>query len=225
VGPTRQAPSPLWARAHGTHPSAPFLARVTNKQPPLFGPAPAARHDVGGGVAASPIKCREPYPPPRATVPRTAPAAASLRPLRCRPRPPRSTQTRPPSCAALGRRPRWAADAEAGATTEVGTASTGVATEARTASTGGGLEARLGRLDGWPRWRHPCGAGKRRGRLDGDLDAARASSTERLDGDLHAMQAPRRRPRCSKCRCRLHPPHEPHTVEEPRDVHPSALPK
>jgi hypothetical protein len=88
-----------------------------------------------------------------------------------------------------------------------------------------GLEVRLGRLDGWPRWRHPRGAGKRRGCLDGDLDAARASSTERLDGDLHAMQAPQRRPRCSKCRCRLHPPHEPHTVEEPRDVHPSALPK
>jgi hypothetical protein len=103
--------------------------------------------------SSEPIRCREPYPPPRATAPRTAPATASLRHLRCRPRPPRSAPTRPPSCAALGRRPRWVA------ATEAGTASTGTATEARTASTSGGLGVGLGGLDGRPR----CSVGEQHG--------------------------------------------------------------
>jgi hypothetical protein len=148
----------------------------------MFGPPPAARHGDGGGTAVSPIKCWEPYPPPRATMPRTAPTATSLRPLRCHPQPPRSAPTRPPSCTMLGRHHQWAADAEMGwprwmAATEAGIASTGAATEARMASTGGGLGVEFGGLDGRPRWRPRCGAGASAvtstccGHFSGDLDA------------------------------------------------------
>jgi hypothetical protein len=56
---------------------------------PCSGAAPAARHDAGGGAAANPIRCREPHPPPHATEPRSAHAAASSRPPRCLPAPPR----------------------------------------------------------------------------------------------------------------------------------------
>jgi hypothetical protein len=63
----------------------------------------------------------------------------------------------------------------------------------------------------------------RRGCLGSDLDAARASSTERLDGDLHAVRVPWWRPRCGECRHRLHPPHEPHSAKESRDVREVAI--
>jgi hypothetical protein len=117
VGPTCQTPSPLWARAWD--PSISTLPRPSLRLTPttaLFGPAPVARHDVGGGAPVSPIRWSEPYHPPRATAPRTVPTTTSLRPLRCRPRPPRSAPTRPPSCTALERCPRWAADVEVGTT-------------------------------------------------------------------------------------------------------------
>jgi hypothetical protein len=63
----------------------------------------------------------------------------------------------------------------------------GATGSSRTGAGGGGLGAGLGGLDGWPRRRPPRGAGEWRGRLNGDLDATQASSTERLSGDLHTV--------------------------------------
>jgi hypothetical protein len=62
-------------------------------------PAPAACYDADGGAVVSPIRCREPHPS-RAMAPCSASAASSSRPLPCRPQPPRSAPTRPPSCTA-----------------------------------------------------------------------------------------------------------------------------